>query len=656
MENKVQISYTRISVICEDIAKRILKKNPNVDKIIAITRGGMVPACIIANLLGIKNMDSIALSSYNEENLQGELKVLNGLEIEDSPNNLFVDDLVDSGNTYFYIKNNFPNSMYVALFSKKSTPKNIKLDAPTQELNAGTWIEFPWELPSIKEKLETENKMKALLYEQFDKNKIEMEKESEAITSIETEKTRNNTEEEAKENNLPEEKDTPLKSEKIETIDGSSVNSQNELTREEKQQSLDSNMEEFDVNKDYEFNGYPLTKEQKRAINFLLNKRKQLTVLTGKAGAGKSTIIKFIRNIYPSWKLLATTGKAALLIGASTLDSFFCYDRESNKIVDDKILIANMKKIGPVIIIDEASMVGKSMFEVLYSQCIRFGKDLILVGDWGQASPVKDDWIFRSKTFVEDAVVIKLTECHRQSNMEFLEVLDKVRTGNIDEQVSKAFTARIQPTPPNKEEGYVVLYPFNKLVDDYNEEKVKEVAEELGVSTFTLDSKFIQNKGVAKVSIESQKSYIKNSNLADNELICLGCQIVITRNNIQAGYCNGDTGIITEQGSEGYHVLLKRNNREVVVNELKIEVKNAKDEIIGWVQGYPIRAGYALTIHKCQGMTLPKAWVDLNSLDRMHSHGLAYVALSRVRSIEDLLINNWSPTAIVCEQQVRAFL
>lgn len=669
---KISLSYSKISIACESIAEKLLAEGFEINRIIAITRGGMVPACILANLLGIKNISSIAISSYSDDKVQGELKALDTPNFEDSEENLFVDDLVDSGKTYFYIREHFPKSKYVALFSKTCTPKEVVLDISADVFNANTWIEFPWELESLAEKYERRRKLRELIQIKVEENEDE----------IEADYIRNLANVQAAQDNLPVKEETPLEAEKIEdkSEDSSDIDTNKEepaATIEEtpiKEEKLEEKVEEelikkeeknkkeepFDPKKDYLLDGYYLSKEQKWAINHLINKRSQLTVLTGKAGAGKSTILKFLKQHRPKWKLLATTGKAALLIGATTVDSFFCYDRTENKIFDEDALKENMGKIGNVIIIDEASMVGGKMFEKIYTESIKFHKDLVLVGDWGQAAPVKDDWGFKNKYFAEDATIIKLKECHRQSGSDFLEVLDKLRNGIVDTQVEEMMKSRIRTDIPKKEEGYVVLFPFNALVDGYNEEKVREVAAETGAELFTLHARVLDlnaDNVRKRMSDATKASLIKSSNLADGELLCVGCQVVITRNSLKDGFCNGDSGTILERSGNGFQILLKRNNKKVLVNETKLEIKEPDGENLkGFVIGYPLRAGYALTIHKCQGMTLPKVWVDLASLSRMRSHGLAYVALSRTRNLEDLHINQWVPSSIVCEPAVQAFL
>lgn len=658
MAEKYYISYTKIGERCKEIADSLQDKG--IERIVAITRGGMVPACILANLLEIKEIHSLSLSSYSENNERGEIRVLTFPSVTDSDRTLFVDDLIDSGSSYKWVKQRFPKSLFVALFSKTSTPKDIKLDCKTEVMKENLWLEFPWELESVYKQNKDKLRNEIVIEQHFEEPEIkEIKPDNEGINlpdnflelvqEIPQENVENSpdkTVEEVKEENNSEVVKEAVQPENNEDKTEESANIKLDEEKEIKEKV-------FNPKEEYEQDGYFLSKEQKAVINYIINKRSQLTVLTGKAGTGKSSIIKFLRNWNRKWPILATTGKAALLIGARTVDAFFSYSREKNIVMNFNALTANMAAAGNLIIIDEASMMGKAMFEKIYSMCVRFNKDVLLVGDWGQAAPVKDDWIFDSKEFIEDVSLIKLKECHRQSQSNFLEVLDKIRTGNVDEQVNELMRSRICRRTPDKDSGYVILFPFNKQVKAYNEKAVNEKSEELGEPTFRMDS-IVDAK--IKMSEEKKLSLIENANLAHNELLCKGCRILITRNNLPAGYCNGDTGTLKESSGSIWSVILDRNGKEVKVERAVVEQRNAKDELEANIIGYPFKAGYALSVHKSQGATLPKVWADLEGLNSMHMHGIAYVALSRVRNLEDLLISSWNPGMVVVDPIVQEYL
>ena len=641
MKEKHYISYNKISERCKEIAEEL--KDKGIDRIVAITRGGMVPACLLANLLNVREIHTLSMASYSEDNERQEITLLAFPSTTDSNHTLFVDDLVDSGFTYKWVKNLFPESLFVALFSKTSTPKDVKVDCKVEEMDANLWLEFPWELESIFKKQKAEELKEKVIEQHFEESKVEPikpdNKKGEEPVIAEDKPEIKVVEKEAEPNT--ENKEEAVQSEEIIPID------------EEKEVEIKVVEENFDPKKEYHQDGYPLSREQKAVINYIINKRSQLTVLTGKAGTGKSTIIRFLKNWNKNWPVLATTGKAALLIGARTVDAFFSYSREKNTVMNFNSMASNMQSCGSLIIIDEASMMGKSMFEKIYSMCIKFGKDVLLVGDWGQAAPVKDDWIFDSKEFIEDVNLIKLKECHRQSQSNFLEVLDKIRTGVVDEQVNELMKSRICRRTPDKDSGYVVLFPFNKQVKSYNEKCVTEKARELGEETFRMDSRV-----EAKIPMNQDKkdALIDNANLAHNELLCKGCRILITRNNLTSGYCNGDTGTLVERRGSGWEVILDRTGRAVIVDRVTVEQRNAKDQLEANVIGFPFKAGYALSCHKSQGATLPKVWADLEGLNSMHMHGIAYVALSRVRNLEDLLISSWNAGMVVCDPIVQEYL
>jgi xanthine phosphoribosyltransferase len=144
MAVKEYISYEEITENCKSIAKQLIKYK--FDKIIAVTRGGMVPACLIAQFLNIKKISSIALVSYDADNCKGNIKCLVSPDIAIDENTLFVDDLYDSGNTYKYLKKKYPQSKIAIIYTKN---RDAELDFAAKEKNADIWQVFPWEFDPL---------------------------------------------------------------------------------------------------------------------------------------------------------------------------------------------------------------------------------------------------------------------------------------------------------------------------------------------------------------------------------------------------------------------------------------------------------------------------------------------------------------------------
>lgn len=144
MADKEFITYEEVNAECAKLAQ--ILKDSNFKRIIAVARGGLVPACILAQMLNIREISSISLASYEGEQ-RSEIKCLVPPEISMDENTLFVDDLYDSGSTYRYLKEKYPQAKIAVLFCKNS---NAKLDFPAAAKEAGRWLVFPWEFEPIK--------------------------------------------------------------------------------------------------------------------------------------------------------------------------------------------------------------------------------------------------------------------------------------------------------------------------------------------------------------------------------------------------------------------------------------------------------------------------------------------------------------------------
>ena len=584
--DKLILTYNQVDVAIKDLADSIFSRKSKISTIVAITRGGMYPALKLSQLLGIKDIRTISLESYSNQN-QEDLKELFCADIDDSPTTLFVDDLWDSGKTITYIKNKFPNSKTAVIYYKSDDPEsdsfelyNDNIDFIGKVIEKTSWVVFPWE-------------------------------EEKTLFEIQEEKAL---------------------------------------------EKADFGIENFTDKERLSYQGFMLSNEQLSIIHQIENGG-ELILLTGKAGAGKSTIIKELLHRNPTWAVCATTGRSALLIGGCTVDKLFAYDRANDRHFDEYLLAANMNSCGNTIIIDEASMAGKKMFEACYTACIRYGKRLVLVGDWGQASPIKDDWIFKSRVFLEDAVKLKLTETHRQNSGEFLEVLDKIRNGIVDNQVNEMLSSRVYDLNETTHDDKLFIFHTNDDVNGWNREKVHLFAEKNNKEIFQLNA---YAKDIAPNLKEPEKKIkfnIESSCFAYEEDLCLGCKVLITRNNSKEGYVNGDTGILVSKSDGHLKVRLDRNNHNVEIGKETLEIKDAQDRLEMKIVGFPIRCGYAFTVHKCQGLTIPKVFVYINGITHSREkHGLCYVALSRVRNLEDLYLSSWDPNAVLCSDIVKPYL
>lgn len=144
MNNWESITYDQIVRRCRELAKQL--KPYNFTKIVAVTRGGMVPAALLAQFLDIRQIGSIALASYSQKRPDGKLKCLFAANFPADENTLFVDDLYDSGNTYRYLKENYPAAKVAVLYNKNAA---VELDFAAESKKADTWLVFPWEFEPL---------------------------------------------------------------------------------------------------------------------------------------------------------------------------------------------------------------------------------------------------------------------------------------------------------------------------------------------------------------------------------------------------------------------------------------------------------------------------------------------------------------------------
>jgi ATP-dependent exoDNAse (exonuclease V) alpha subunit len=418
-----------------------------------------------------------------------------------------------------------------------------------------------------------------------------------------------------------------------------------------------------------------LCDEQLDAVKRICESKHRSIILTGKAGSGKSEVIKHLTAKYPGkFRLTSTTGKSALLIGGTTLDKLFCFSRSNWKVFSESLLERNMRECPNYVIIDEASAIGARMASLISSIAARYDKQLILVGDWAQSSPVKDSWPVGTSLFdPEKTTLCRLLRCHRQHDLEYLNALNKVREGITDDSVHRVFQSRYCEGESITDKD-TVLFAVNKLADEYNQYQLKEHAENsdeklIRFTAAVLDSRSAASKASYPKTQEELERLIDESGCAHNEDLIVGVRVVITRNSpskFTQSWVNGDTGTIScistdESGDPSTVVItLDRTGDTVTIPKQDIESRNGAGNVDFIIRGFTVKLGYGLTVHKSQGMTTHKVFVDVGSFYSMPKsslHGLMYVALSRTRTLEGLnLIGNWDPALVYSDPTVATML
>lgn len=407
-------------------------------------------------------------------------------------------------------------------------------------------------------------------------------------------------------------------------------------------------------------------KEFQDALN-LIQYTRQSVFLTGKAGTGKSTFLKYVCEITKKKHIvLAPTGIAAINAGGSTLHSFFklpfyplLLDDPNFSLKGGKLhsflkyTSAHRKLIKEVelVIIDEISMVRADIIDFIdkilrvYSQNMREpfgGKQILLVGDVYQLEPVlKNDereiinrfyptpYFFSARVFNEiELISIELTKVYRQTDKVFVNVLDHIRTntaGAADLQLlNTRYNAKIEE---NESDMYITLATRRDTVDFINEKKLAELPGDSTIFTGEIKGEFPENSLPTQMELEVKP----------------GAQIIFIKNDYERRWVNGTIGtiagidedetlyVITEDGKE---VDVKKDSWRNIRYRYNDKEKKIEEEELGVFIQYPIRLAWAITIHKSQGLTFSRVVVDFTG--GVFAGGQAYVALSRCTSLDGI--------------------
>lgn len=405
--------------------------------------------------------------------------------------------------------------------------------------------------------------------------------------------------------------------------------------------------------------------------------------LTGKAGTGKTTFLhNLISNTRKRVVVTAPTGIAAINAGGVTLHSFFQLDFApyvpgsaavkpgQHKFSKEKLKIIRGMDL---LVIDEISMVRADVLDAVDDVLRRLrdrtrpfgGVQLLLIGDLRQLAPVvpleerqilqkyyPTPYFFDSKALsLVPYETIELTEVFRQKDEQFLGLLNAIRDNRADENVLRQLNRRyIRGFEPQDDLGYIRLTTHNRMADAINRQKLESLPSQEYVFECNVEGKFPEHSYPAdenlKLKVGAQVMFIKNDTGMDRE------------------YYNGMLGtVVAIDPEEG--VAVQPMDRAEIINVHPVEwenvsytvdeeTKNVVSRREGVFSQLPLRTAWAVTIHKSQGLTFDRAIIDV---EKSFAHGQAYVALSRCRTLDGIVLANPIPaSAIISDPTVADYM
>ncbi|PHS27397.1 MAG: AAA family ATPase [Robiginitomaculum sp.] len=385
----------------------------------------------------------------------------------------------------------------------------------------------------------------------------------------------------------------------------------------------------------------------------VLEKSRDNVYLTGRAGTGKTTLLKhFVARNQDTTAVLAPTGIAAVKAGGQTVHSFFRFPPRLIEPKDVKrIRYARALRAIETLVIDEVSMIRADVMAAI-DRSLRLNRDvdapfggvqMVLVGDPYQLPPVIERGLegyleethggcyffsppaFRTGNFR----LIELTEIFRQSDPVFLDILAGVRSGEMDQNQQEILSAQVSSMDPvSASQTHVVLTGTNNAAFDINHRRLEALPGSAQAYEAQVKGEFDPRLFPTEAPL-----YLK-----------VGARVMMLKNDPDKRWVNGTLATIAEVSANALHIEIDGHRHEVEAaswERIKYGYddtrKELKKDIVGTFKQYPVRLAWALTIHKSQGQTLDKVYVDLRR--GLFAHGQAYVALSRCRTLEGLALS-----------------
>ncbi|SHJ10798.1 helix-turn-helix domain-containing protein [Algibacter luteus] len=423
-------------------------------------------------------------------------------------------------------------------------------------------------------------------------------------------------------------------------------------------------------------------KELELAWAFVNNTNRSI-FLTGKAGTGKTTFLHRLKmNSLKRMVVVAPTGVAAINAKGVTIHSFF--QMPFGPILPDTDLNAskgfnrkfsktkiNIIKSMDLLVIDEISMVRADLLDGIDRTLRRFrnrnkvfgGVQVLMIGDLQQLAPVikEQEWdllkhvysngfFFSSLAFQQcEAVTIELKHIYRQENPKFIEILNEIRNNRLSVAAASELNRRYVPDfTPIPGDGYISLTTHNNKAEATNRIELEKLKTKAVVYNAEVDGKFPEyaypNKEKLELKVGAQVMFVKNDSSPDKR------------------YFNGKIGkvihldkdeVVVHCPEDDFNINASPEIWENINYSVDNETKAITEEKIGSYTQMPLRLAWSITIHKSQGLTFEKAIIDAQGA---FAHGQTYVALSRCKSLEGLVLKSEiHPHHIISDVNVTTF-
>ena len=412
-------------------------------------------------------------------------------------------------------------------------------------------------------------------------------------------------------------------------------------------------------------------------VEQFINQTNQSVFLTGKAGTGKTTLLrKIMASTYKNAVIVAPTGIAALNAGGVTIHSFFqlpfsgfipefgaqasfsdtikfeTKDTLLRHFTMNKIRLKLIRNI-ELLIIDEVSMLRADLLDAIdwTLRNVRgihepFGNvQVLFIGDLLQLPPVakQEEWqvlrqyyngifFFHARVLQEiQPIYIELTTIYRQQDQQFIQLLNQLRNNQMSTEDLSLLNQFVRPEfDPTLEDGFITLSTHNAKADLINTKALQALKEKQWDYEAEINGDYPKHlypiEQILSLKIGAQVMFIKNDNSIDKQ------------------YYNGKMGKIQSLSEHEITVYFPEENKAISVEKFEWNniryVLNAssgaiEEEVIGTFVHYPLKLAWAITVHKSQGLTFDKAVLDVSDV---FAPGQAYVALSRLRSLEGLVL------------------